>query len=125
MEWFCPIPMCRAGATVENCPNWKRKQGRHKFFAQPTETDGIKFPSKKEARHYNELKLLQRAGEVLFFLRQVPFHLPGGIRYVVDFVVFKTTGEVEFQDVKGVVTKEYKTKKALVESLYPVEIVEV
>jgi len=45
---------------------------KHKFFAKRTECDGIKFSSKKEAKRYNELKTLQKSGEVLFFLRQTP-----------------------------------------------------
>ena len=98
---------------------------RHKFRAVPTETDGIKFSSKKEARYYSELKLRQKSGEVVFFLRQVPFHLPGGIRYVVDFVIFNVDGSVQFVDVKGMATAMYRTKKKIVESLYPVKIDEI
>lgn len=61
---------------------------KHKFRAKVTETDGIKFSSKKEAARYHQLKLLQRNGDVLFFLRQVPFHLDGGVKYVADFMIF-------------------------------------
>lgn len=95
---------------------------QHKFRAKPTDVDGIRFDSKKEARYYQELKLRQRAGEVIFFLRQVPFHLPGNVRYVVDFQEFHADGTVHFIDVKGVATDMFKTKKAQVEGLYPVEI---
>ena len=98
---------------------------RHKFNARITEVDGIKFQSKREARYYEELKLRQKAGEVVFFLRQVPFDLPAGLKYRVDFVEFLADGTVRFVDVKGVRTKEYKIKKKLVESLYPVKIEEV
>jgi hypothetical protein len=38
-------------------------------------------------RRYKELKLLKAAGDILYFLRQVPFHLPGGIVARVDFMV--------------------------------------
>ena len=98
---------------------------RHKFNARRTETDGIKFASKKEAHYYGQLKLRQLEGDILFFLRQVPLHLPGGVRYVVDFQIFTTGGEVEFVDVKGFATPEYKVKKRLVEALYPITITEV
>lgn len=97
----------------------------HKFKAIPTEVNGIKFASKKEARYYQELLLRQKAGEVIFFLRQVPFHIHGGVRYVVDFVEFRADGTVAFVDVKGMPTPEYKIKKKMVESLYPIEIIEV
>ena len=95
---------------------------RHKFGAKPTIRDGIKFPSKLEALYYDRLVLLQRAGEVLFFLSQVPFHLTGGVKYVVDFQVFYTGGTVEFVDVKGKETQAFIDKKKMVEALYPVEI---
>ena len=95
----------------------------HKFGAVPTTQDGIRFDSKAEARYYGALKLRKRAGEVLFFLRQVPFHLPGNVRYVVDFQEFHADGSVHFVDVKGMVTKEFQTKKTMMEALYaPVKI---
>lgn len=84
--------------------------------------NGIRFPSKLEANYYKQLMLRQHAGEVVFFLRQVPFHLPGNVRYVVDFVVFTAEGDVIFVDVKGMKTPEFIMKKKLVEALYPVEI---
>jgi hypothetical protein len=87
-----------------------------------TESDGIKFDSKKEARYYDQLKLRVKSGEVLFFLRQVPLHLPGGVRYVVDFQEFHSDGTVRFVEVKGMQTKDFVMKKKMVESIYPVEI---
>lgn len=98
---------------------------KHKFRAKPTETDGIKFSSKKEANRYHQLLLLQRTGEILFFLRQLPFHLPGGVKYVCDFMVFWANGEVTIEDVKGMKTPMYIAKKKLVEATYPIEITEV
>jgi hypothetical protein len=98
---------------------------KHKFKAKPTETDGIKFSSKKEAKRYNNLKMLKNIGEVIFFLRQVPFHLPGGVKYVCDFLIFWTNGDITIEDVKGFKTESYKAKKKMVEALYPVEILEV
>lgn len=95
---------------------------RHKFNAKASVKDGIRFASLAEGRFYDNLKLLQQAGEVLFFLRQVPFHLPGNVRYVVDFVVFGADGSIKFIDVKGMITKEFAMKKKMVEALYPIEI---
>ena len=74
---------------------------RHKFKAKRTEVDDIKFSSKKEAKRYNTLKSLQNGGEIVFFLRQVPFHLPGGVKYVCDFLIFWANGIVTIEDVKG------------------------
>ncbi len=96
----------------------------HKFRNKPTEVDGARFQSKKEARYYEQLCLARRSGDLLFFLRQVPFHLQSGVRYVVDFVEFWKNGETRFVDIKGFQTQTYKIKKKMVESEYPVEIIE-
>lgn len=98
---------------------------KHKFKAKVTETDGIKFSSQKEAKRYQSLKFLQNVGEILFFLRQVPFHLPGGVKYVCDFLIFWANNTVTIEDVKGFKTESYKAKKKMVEALYPIEILEV
>lgn len=97
----------------------------HKFNALRSEYDNIKFPSKKECERYKQLKELQKLGEIAFFLRQVPFHLSGSVKYVCDFVVFWTNGEVTIEDVKGMKTDLYKAKKKMVEATYPITITEV
>lgn len=94
----------------------------HKFHAKPCEFDGFKFSSKLEGRYYNELKIKKASGEVVFFLRQVPFHLPGNVKYLVDFVIFLSNGSVEFVDTKGLDTPLSIAKRKQVEALYPVEI---
>lgn len=101
------------------------RRHRHKYNAVKTELDGIKFDSKKEARYYTELKLRVRTKEIIFFLRQVPFDLPGNVKYRVDFQEFHTDGTIHFTDVKGVRTTDFIMKKKQVEALYPVEIEEV
>lgn len=98
---------------------------RHKFNAIPTEVDGIRFASKREARYFSQLQMARKSGELLFFLRQVPFHLPGGVRYVCDFAEFWKSGEVRFVDCKGFRTAGYKSKKRIVEATYPIKILEV
>lgn len=98
---------------------------RHKFNAVRTEVDSVSFHSKKEAKRYSELLLAKQSGDCLFFLRQVPFHLPGGVRYVVDFAIFWKDGTVTFEDVKGFKTPDYIAKKKMVEATYPIEVSEV
>lgn len=100
------------------------KFNRHKFGAIATVRDGMKFPSLKEARYYDDLCIRQKMGDVLFFLRQVPFHLPGNVKYVCDFQEFRSDGTVHFIDVKGRRTKEFIRNKKMVEALYPVTIEE-
>jgi hypothetical protein len=98
---------------------------RQKYNAVPTVVDGIRFASKKEAAYYCDLKLRVASGETRYFLRQVPIHLPGNVRYVVDFVRFDAEGQVHYVDVKGRPTTMYKLKKKQVEALYPIKIEEV
>ncbi len=98
-----------------------RRMIGHKFNAKRTERDGISFQSKAEALYYDRLKLMQDAGVVLFFLRQVPIHIPGG-KYVVDFQEFHKDGSCHFVDVKGFQTSEFKFKKRAVEQVYPFHV---
>ena len=100
-----------------------RRKPRHKYHAQPTEVDGLRFDSKAEARRYQELNLLKQAGEVVMFLRQVPFDLPGNTKYRCDFLIFWVNGTCTVEDVKGFETAQFKMKKKQVEALYPVEII--
>ncbi len=95
---------------------------RHKFNAKRTIRDGKKFPTILEADYYSKLQLLQKAGEVVFFLCQVPLSLDGGTKLFVDFQVFWKDGTVTFEDTKGVLTDVFKIKKREVEARYPIEI---
>jgi hypothetical protein len=92
---------------------------QHKFGAKPVERDGIKFPSKLEGRYYAKLKALQKSGELLMFLRQPLFDLPGCVTYRADFIEFWKDGSVRVVDCKGMETAEFKAKKKMVEELYP------
>jgi hypothetical protein len=100
------------------------RQQWHKFNAKPEIVDNKWFGSKKEAKYYRELKLRVLAGDVIFFLMQVPFDLPGKVKYRIDFQEFHSDGTVHFVDVKGQKTPMYKLKKKQVEDLYPIIIEE-
>ncbi len=99
-----------------------RCKKRSKYGAIPTEVDGIRFDSKREAAYFTELRLLKAHGEILYFLRQVPIQLPGKTKYIVDFQVFYPNGSVRYVDVKGKETQTFRLKKRQVEALYPIEI---
>jgi len=94
----------------------------HKFKAKPVTDDGHRFASTLEWKYFKHLEMLVKSGEVLFFLKQVPFHLPGGVKYVVDYQIFNSDGSIRFVDVKGVETSEFKVKLKIVQDVYPVEI---
>ncbi|HGV4613967.1 TPA: DUF1064 domain-containing protein, partial [Escherichia coli] len=83
---------------------------KSKYGNKKTVVDDIAFDSKKEADYYCELKLLRKAGRVVTFLMQVPFHLPGGVVYKLDFMVFYDDGTIDCVDTKGVRTDVYIMK---------------
>lgn len=95
---------------------------QHKYKANRTEVDGIKFSSKLEAQYYCHLMILKKTKLVSYFLRQTPIHLPGRVKYVVDYLIFWTDGRVEYIDVKGKDTPLSLTKRKQVEDLYPIKI---
>lgn len=92
---------------------------RRKYGNCPTRVDGIRFDSKREARYYERLKLEREAGLIAYFLRQVPIHLPGGTKLVVDFQVHMPDGTVRYVDAKGRETKEFRIKQREVHHHYP------
>jgi hypothetical protein len=96
----------------------------NKYSAKKVVVDGITFDSKAEAEFYGQLKLRKYAKDIRFFLRQVPFDLPGGIKYRADFMIKNNDGSIEFIDVKGIRTPTYIIKKKQVEQIYGIEIME-
>ncbi len=102
---------------------YQKQNKASKFNSVICEADNIKFRSKKERARYLELKALQAAGEC-WFLRQVPFYLPGNTKYVLDFLIFWKNGTYTFEDTKGKRTPMFIMKKKQVEAIYPVKIIE-
>jgi hypothetical protein len=107
-----------------------------KYRNTRTKVDGITFDSKAEAARYMELKTLQAAGEVQWFIRQPRFLLEEGfekggevfgpIEYVADFLICWKDGSITVEDVKGMRTRTYLDKRKLFEKRYPtLKIVEV
>ena len=99
-----------------------RRTISHKFHAKSVTDNNKKFSSKLEHRYYQQLELRKKSGEILFFLMQVPFALPGGISYRVDFVEFHANGQVVFTEVKGMNLNVGRIKIKQVEDLYPISI---
>lgn len=98
-----------------------RSRKKHKFNAVRCESNGVKFPSKLERTYYDRLVEAKKFGSIQYFLRQVPFYLPGNTKYVVDFMIV-TSNDVEFIDVKGKMTPMSNLKIKQVEDLYPIKI---
>lgn len=105
----------------------------NKYYNIPTMIDGLTFDSKKEAARYQELKLLQYAGEIGAILLQPAFPIKVNdvfiCSYYADFAYpVLATGETVYEDVKSEITrkdKTYRIKRKLVKALYGIDIVEV
>ena len=91
----------------------------NKYRNVKTEIDGHVFDSKAECKRYNELKMLQNAGEIKGFALQPSFLLDKGIRYRPDFMVCGADGVLWVEDVKGMETKEFKIKRQLWDNKFP------
>lgn len=77
------------------------------------------YASKREAEYAEVLRRLKLEGEVLDWLEQVPVKLPGGIRYVCDFLVFWHDGKVTLVEIKGHETPEWKLKYRVLSEARP------
>lgn len=102
---------------------------RNKYGNRRTEFNGFKFDSEHEADTYKELLLRAQAGEIKCILRQVSFDLPGGIRYIADFVAIGPDMSIEgIYDAKSEATKRdkvYIIKRKLMAATYGISIKEV
>ncbi len=96
-----------------------------KYRNTPTEVDGFRFASKKEAKRYGELVLLERAGEIVDLRLQPRYPLK-----VNDILVGTYVGDFTYrdkdawvtEDAKGMQTPVFKLKAKLFEALYGREI---
>ena len=109
-----------------------RWMSRSKYGNEKTTVDGITFDSKREAQRWQELLLMQRAGEITGLARQVRIELIPKTKlyratsYLADFVYFdKRTGKTVYEDAKGMQTDVYRLKKKLLYWRHGIEIREV
>lgn len=105
-----------------------KQQGANKYNNVICEADKLKFPSKKHRAHYLVLKAMQQNGEIRFFLREVPFDLPGHyesgrvVRHYVDFMLCLPDGTFLYQEVKGRDLSMGKLKRIQTEEIYQIKI---
>jgi hypothetical protein len=100
----------------------------NKYRNVKTLVDGITFDSKKEAKRYSELKILEKAGEISRLRSQPKYLLQPSyqngtkkiraIHYIADFEYNNKYCETIVEDVKGMKTDVYKLKKKLFEYIY-------
>lgn len=124
---------------------------RRKYGNRKVTIGGMVFDSKKEAKRFEELFLMEKAGEISGLRRQVKYVLipaqrefldeiytrgekkgenkPGRLlerecTYIADFVYYKD-GEVIVEDTKGFRTKEYIIKRKLMLYMHHIRIKEI
>lgn len=120
-----------------------------KYKNKNVTVDDIFFPSKKEARRYAELKMLQKAGAIQNLELQKPYELipaqyesyarygKNGKRltdgkrcvekscvYKADFV-YTENGQTVVEDTKGMRTKDYIIKRKLMLYVHGIKIKEI
>lgn len=93
-----------------------------KYRNQPAmSADGKRFDSQLERDYYEQLVLRWKAGDILWFVRQVTFELEGGVKYRADFVVV-TAASVEVVDTTGVMTQAKINKLKQVRARYGIDV---
>lgn len=102
----------------------------NKFGARRTAIGSEKFDSRKEARRFVALQLLERGGEIRNLRRQVAFVLIGqngplktrtgrAMKITLDFTYQdKAQGwETVYEDCKGMPARDYEVRKAVFEAM--------
>ena len=97
--------------------------------------NGVLFASAKEAKFAATLDLRVKAGDISFWLYNVPFRLPGGTKYVLDFMTFtkvfdsldkkgepEWTWHIGYIECKGYETAMGKLKRRQAESIFGIHI---
>lgn len=115
---------------------WRNYKAGNKYHAKKVSIQGEVFDSKKEARRFLELQMLEKAGKISGLQRQKKFVLvpaqyepettgPRGgrikgkllereVAYCADFVYFdEEEKDFVIEDTKGVRTKDYIIKRKL------------
>ena len=105
-----------------------------KYNNKKIQLDGMTFDSKKEARRYQDLKLLERAGVIRNLQRQVKFILIPSQKingkvverecsYKADFV-YQENDKTIVEDTKGFRTADYIIKRKLMLQVHGIKIIE-
>jgi hypothetical protein len=99
----------------------------NKYRAIRTEVDGHKFPSRREAERYRQLKLLQRAGHISHLELQPAFKI-----YLNDQLICKVILDFKYwdndkrcavyEDSKGCDNPMSKLKRKLVEAQEDIKV---
>ena len=104
-----------------------------KFHSKKVTVDGITFDSVREARRWQELRLLEKAGKIRCLDRQIKYELIPSqkdedgkvierpVSYVADFF-YVENGKTIVEDAKGFKTKDYILKRKLMLYIHGIQI---
>lgn len=113
---------------------------KSKYRNKKVEVDGTKYDSKKEAKVFTQLQLMEKCGKIFDLKRQVSFELlPAQYRvvngkkkcierackYIADFTYNDENMNLVIVDAKGFRTPDYKIKKKLMLSVHNIIIKEI
>ncbi|WP_296763742.1 DUF1064 domain-containing protein [Sediminimonas sp.] len=131
-----PAAVYRAELAGKTGKKAKTTPAANKYGATKVTRGGITFDSKREADRYDQLLMLERGGVITHLQRQVWIDLIGAdgaplksdsgrvLHYLADFTYRDDDGRRVVEDSKGISTRVFKLKKAMLRA-QGVEVVEV
>lgn len=130
-------PRMREAYARQVFPKAPAQQAAAKYHNAPAERAGVRFDSQKEARRYDELMVMLRAGIISELRLQPQFTLQESyvtetgeriraVRYTADFS-YKFGGKLVVEDVKSTATrtKEYLRNRKFMRSKFGIDIQEI
>lgn len=109
---------------------------RSKYGNRKVVVDGEKFDSKREAKRWSELRLLERAGEISLLGRQVPYELARSVkihgerrarpalRFTADFRYFdRKLDRIVVEDSKGFADTAFRIRQHLMKSVHGIDVI--
>ena len=123
-------PRMREAYARQVFPKAPAQQAAAKYHNAPAERAGVRFDSQKEARRYDELMVMLRAGIISDLLQESYMTETGerirAVRYTADFS-YKFGGKLVVEDVKSkpTRTKEYLRNKKFMRSKFGIDIQEI
>ena len=130
-------PRMREAYAKQVLPDKQAQQAAAKYHNERAERTGVRFDSQKEARRYDELMVMLRAGIISDLRLQPQFTLQESyitetgeriraVRYTADFS-YKFGGKLVVEDVKSTPTrtKEYLRNRKFMRSKFGIDIQEI
>lgn len=99
-----------------------------KYRNKKTVVDGITFDSQREANRWQELTLMQKAGEITELERQVRYPIRVNGHEVCCYIsdaTYRKDGKLVVEDAKGHRTRDYILKRKLMKAALGIEVIEV